>query len=322
MTGRATVPGSRIATAVEAVDEFRTLSDLMRWSCSRMHEAELAFGQSAPDARTEAIALLCWALALPPGELDDWLDCRLSRSERQMIASLVERRCAERVPAAYLTGEAWLAGVCFRCDSRALIPRSLIAEALGSSLPHWLDDHPRRSHDWPATVLDLCTGGGSLAILSALAFPEARVTGTDLSGDAIELATTNCSLHGLTDRVSFIQGDCLGPVKGQKFDLILCNPPYVNDFSMNNLPDEFRAEPRSALAGGPDGMNLIRRILDGAAAHLRPEGILVLEIGHEAEHFERAFPKLEHHWLPVNAGECMIALIEARALRGLAARAA
>lgn len=315
-------PGTKIASVAQAVDELRSIRDLMRWACSRMNDADVAFGQSAVDARTEAIAVMSWALALPPDEMEDWFDCRLSRSEREVIALLVDRRCSERVPAAYLTGEAWLAGLCFRCDPRALIPRSLIAETMQGALVQWLDEHPRRDPGWPATILDLCTGGGSLAILAALAFPEASVTGCDLSPEALELAATNRDLHGLQTNVRFLQGDCFEPVKREKFDLILCNPPYVNDFSMGNLPAEFRSEPRLALAGGPDGMDLIRRILAGAPSHLNPDGALVLEIGHEAEHFERAFPKLEHHWLGVSAGDRMIALIEARSLRRAAARAA
>jgi ribosomal protein L3 glutamine methyltransferase len=283
-----------------------------------MNEVGVAFGQSAPNARAEAVAIISWALHLPPDEFDDWIDCRLSPSERKAIIGLVEARCNDRVPAAYLTGEAWLAGLCFRSDPRALIPRSLIAEALDSSFAEWLEEHPPVRGDWPRSVLDLCTGGGSLAILATLAFPQAHVTATDLSAEALALAAENCALHDVSDRVRLRQGDAWDPLAGEKFDLILSNPPYVNDSSMDALPREFQAEPSLALAGGPDGMNLIRTILTGAARHLNEGGVLVLELGHEADHFERAFPGLQHLWLPVSAGERMIAMIQARDLqRGL-----
>ena len=225
-------------------------------------------------------------------------------------------RVSERVPAAYLTGEAWLRGVCFRSDARALVPRSLIAEALDTSLAAYLDAF-QRPDSWPERVLDLCTGGGSLAVLCAMRFPDSRLRASDLSEPALSLAAENVSLHGLGGRIELVQGDLLAPHQGERFDLIVCNPPYVCDASMALLPQEFQAEPRFALAGGPDGMQLIARILSEAAQHLTQEGLLILEIGHEAEHFERAFPTLEFAYLPVEAGEQMLVAIEAQALGAL-----
>lgn len=303
----------RVASAGDAAQEMRTLRDCLRWAVSRFSESQIGTGHGTASLLDEAVAMSLWSLHLPPDELDRWLDARLARSEREALITLVERRCSERVPAAYLTGEAWLCGVCFRSDARALVPRSLIAEALDTSLAAYLDAF-QRPDSWPERVLDLCTGGGSLAVLSALRFPDTRVRASDLSEPALSLAAENVSLHGLGSRIELVQGDLLAPHEGERFDLIVCNPPYVCDESMALLPQEFRAEPRFALAGGPDGMQLIARILSEASQHLTQDGLLVLEIGHEAEHFERAFPKLEFAYLPVEAGEQMLVAIEAQAL--------
>ncbi|MCD6733367.1 MAG: 50S ribosomal protein L3 N(5)-glutamine methyltransferase [Burkholderiaceae bacterium] len=309
----------RLADADAAARELRTLRDLLRWAVSRFECAGIAYGHGTDNPRDEAVALLLWALHLPPDPLDPWLDARLPRAERRAVAELVERRIASRVPAAYLTGEAWLRGMRFACDARALVPRSLIAEALDEALPQWLDLHPR-TPSWPAAILDLCTGGGSLAILAADRFPDAQVVGADLSADALALAATNRESHGLQQRVELVQGDLFAPLRAHRFDLILCNPPYVNEASMQALPPEFGAEPRAALAGGRDGMDLVRRIIADAPAHLADEGALLLEIGHEAAHFEAAFPELEFHYLPVTAGERMLVLVEAAQLAAAAAR--
>lgn len=290
----------RLADADAAARELRTLRDLMRWAVSRFEAAGIAYGHGTGNAFDEAAALLLWALHLPPDSLEPWLDARLAGSERRTAIELVERRIATRRPAAYLTGEAWLRGLRFACDERALVPRSLIAEALDEALPQWLELHPR-APSWPASVLDLCTGGASLAILAADRFPDARVVGADLSADALALAESNRAAHGLQQRLELVRGDLFAPVRGRRFDLVLCNPPYVNEASMQALPPEFRAEPRTALAGGADGMDLVRRIVADAPAHLADDGLLLLEIGHEAAHFEAAFPRLEFHYLPVSA---------------------
>ena len=310
----------RLADPDSAVRELRTVRDLLRWAASRFTAAGLAYGHGTDNAWDEAVALLLWSLHLPPEPLDPWLDARLPRAERRAAVELFERRIASRLPAAYLTGEAWLRGMSFACDARALVPRSPIAEALDEALSQWLDLHPR-APTWPGSILDLCTGGGSLAIVAADRFPDAQVVGADLSSDALALAAVNRDRYGLRERVELVQGDLFAPVRNRRFDLVLCNPPYVNDASMQALPPEFRAEPRAALAGGHDGMDLVRRLLADAPAHLRDDGLLLLEIGHEAAHFEAAFPSLEFHYLPVAAGERMLVLVEAAQLAAAARRA-
>ncbi len=291
-----------------AVAHCRTLRDLMRWSTSRLRAAGAAYGQGTADAWDDAAWLLLWSLHLPPERLDPVMDARLSPAEVAQAVALVERRCTERVPVAYLTGEAWLRGVRFLADARAIVPRSLLAEVLDASLEDWLPDAP-------ADVLDLCTGGGSLAVLAALRFPDARVVGVDVDAAPLALARENARLHDVDGRIEWRQGDLWAPLDERRFELVLCNPPYVNARSMRALPPEFRAEPLHALAGGDDGMALVRRILADAHRHLAPDGALLLEIGHEAAGFEAAFPRLEHAWVPVSAGERMVVLVDARSLR-------
>lgn len=290
----------------EARAELRRLRDLLRYAVSRFEAAGLAYGQGTDNSHDEAVWLLLWALHLPPQRLEPYLDARLTGAEIDTILMLIDRRCDERLPAAYLTGEAWLHGLRFASDARALVPRSLIADALAGGPDGGLSDWLAAP---PAAVLDLCTGGGSLAVLAALRHPDARVVAADLSDDALALARENLALHGVADRVTLARGDLFEAVGDQQFDLILCNPPYVNAASMRTLPAEFLAEPRAALAGGDDGMNLVRRIIDQAAAHLSRDGGLLLEIGHEAAHFEAAFPRLEFAWLPVPAGDDQLAWV-------------
>lgn len=297
-----------VAPAGEAVGALRTLRDLMRWAVSRMRDAGVSHGQGTDDPYDEAAWLLLWSLRLPPERLEPFLDASLTPSEIAAAVALVERRCSEREPTAYLLGEAWLHGVRFLADCRALVPRSVIADLLFDGLDDWLGEVE------PTRILDLCTGGGSLAVLAAIRHPQARIFAADLSADALALAAENLRLHRLEDRVRLARGDLWEPLSGERFDLVLCNPPYVNTESMSTLPAEFLAEPQSALAGGSDGMDIVRRILAGAGEHLDPAGHLVLEIGHEADHFEAAFPSLEFAWVPVPAGERMVALIAAGAL--------
>jgi len=292
---------------------MRTVRDLLRYACSRFGAADLHHGHGVADPHDEAAWLILWSLHLPPTPLEPWLDARLTPGEIEGIVELVERRCSDRTPLPYLTGEAWLRGLRFRADPRALIPRSPIAEAIEESLPEWLDAIGRPAQ-WPRSILDLCTGGGSIAIVAALAYPEARVDAADISAAALELAAENIAEHGLDGRIALHRGDLFAPLRRRRFDLILCNPPYVNSQSMARLPAEFLAEPGLALAGGIDGMDLVRRILARAPGHLTVDGLLLLEIGHEAEHFEAAFPRLEFGWLPVAAGDRMLAIITRRQL--------
>ncbi|MFT3804091.1 MAG: 50S ribosomal protein L3 N(5)-glutamine methyltransferase [Burkholderiaceae bacterium] len=293
--------------APEQLLALRTLRDLIRLAVGRFERAGLSYGHGTDNAYDEAAWMLSWALHLPVDHLEPHLDARLCDAERDSLLALIERRCRERVPAAYLLGEAWLRGRRFVSDARALVPRSLIGEALDGALDDWLEQPPD-------SVLDLCTGGGSLAILAAHRWPEADVVGADLSADALALAAENVALHGVGARVELLRGDLFDPVGERRFDLILCNPPYVNQASIDALPPEFRAEPPDALAGGADGMDLIRRLLDAAPAHLTPDGGLLLEIGHEAAFFEQAFDDLEFAYVPVAAGDDQLVWITRAAL--------
>jgi len=297
----------------DALHSLRTVRDCVRYGATRLRAAEVALGHGTDNAFDEAVWMVLWSLHLPPDALEPHLEARLTAPELATVVQLIERRCTERLPTAYLTGEAWLRGVRFLSDPRALVPRSPIAELLDSgALETWLPEP-----DAALRVLDLCTGGGSLAILCALTWPQADVIGADLSDAALALATENVALHGLGQRVTLKQGHLWEPVATQRFDVVVCNPPYVNCASMQALPTEYRHEPQGALAGGTDGMDLVREILAGAAARLTSDGILVLEIGHEAAHFEAAFPRLECVWMPVSPGDDQVLVVERRALAAL-----
>ena len=266
--------------------------------------AGVAFGQGTTNAFDEAAWLTLWRLALPLDALDENAARELSPGERAAVQALIGERIARRLPAAYLTGEAWLHGLPFFVDERCIVPRSLIAEPL---LEGGVDVFLPAA---PARVLDLGTGNGSLAVLAAFAWPEARVVGTDLSADALAVAARNVQRHGLAARIELRQGDALAALRRhERFDLVLCNPPYVNARSMNELPPEFRAEPALALAGGADGMDFVRLLLAGIARHLEPAGALVLEIGNERAFFEAAFPKLAPVWLSTSAGDDQVLLL-------------
>jgi ribosomal protein L3 glutamine methyltransferase len=305
----------RFVRAVPDPDEARTalvtVRDLLRWGVGRMVATGVSLGHGTDDPWDETVWLVLWSLHLPLDRLEPVLDARLAPAEVAAAIALIERRCVERLPAAYLTGEAWLRGLRFLCDPRALVPRSPIAELLDSgALESWLPDP-----DAVMNALDLCTGGGSLAVFLARTYPGARIVAADLSADALALATDNVALHGLSDRIAPRQGDLWEAVAAERFELVVCNPPYVNAGSMAALPDEYRREPPSALAGGgADGMGIVRRIIAGARERLAPRGLLVLEIGHEAAHFEAAFPDLEFAWLPTEGGDDRVALIERSAL--------
>jgi ribosomal protein L3 glutamine methyltransferase len=312
-------PRRVVASSEDAASSLRRVRDLVRHAVSRLCQARVAFGHGTEDVHDEAIWLVCWVLHLPVAHYAALADASVAWSEVRAVLDLVERRCAEPKPLAYLVGEAWLMGYRFRCDARALVPRSLIAEALveGALEPH-LPEPLRAGDGAGARVLDLCTGGGSLAIIAATLWPQAEVTGSDISADALALAAENVADYGLADRLRLVQGDLFEGLARRRFDLILCNPPYVNADSMAALPAEFRAEPEAALAGGEDGMDLVARILAAAPAHLRPDGLLVIEIGHEARHFERRFAGLEWAWIGVTQGEDRIVAVTANALQALA----
>lgn len=287
------------------------LRALIEAASARLDQAGVSFGQGTTNAFDEAAWLVQWALGLPLDALDEQAVRPVSATEEAAALALIERRIESRQPAAYLTGEAWLQGVAFHVDARSIVPRSLIAEPLAEgTIDAWLSDRTQR-------VLDLCTGNGSLAVLAALAWPEVEIDAADLSDPALAVARLNVDRHGLAERVTLLHSDGLGAVRGP-YDLILCNPPYVNAASMAALPPEFRAEPVLALdgnaAGGADGMDFIRGLLRDAPAAMTPEAVLVLEIGHERAHFEAAFPRLEAVWLETSAGEDQVLLLTREAL--------
>jgi ribosomal protein L3 glutamine methyltransferase len=289
--------------------------ELIERSSARLAEAGVSFGQGTTNAFDEAAWLVLWRLGLPLDKLDEAAERTLSDDEQAAVAALIDQRITTRQPAAYLTGEAWLQGVPFTVDARAIVPRSLIAEPLAEgTLDAWLSDQTR-------SVLDLCTGNGSLAVLAAMAWPDVTVDAADLSADALAVARLNIDRHQLADRITLRQGDGLAAVAGRRYDLILCNPPYVNRASMAALPAEFRAEPALALdgntAGSDDGMDFVRTLLRDAPAHLADHGLLVLEIGHERDHFEHAFPTLDVVWLPTSAGDDQVLLVGRDALLNL-----
>jgi len=279
------------------------LQDLIAQAIARLDAAQLAYGHGTTNAHDEAAWLVLWRLGLPlDSDLNEIAQRPVTPDESAQAMSLIEQRISSREPAAYLTNEAWLQGVPFYVDRRAIVPRSFIAELLvDGSIDPWLSEHTR-------DVLDLCTGNGSLAVLAAMAYPDVRVTGADLSPDALAVARINVDRHRLQDRITLVQSDGLGQCPGP-WDLILCNPPYVNAQSMQALPPEYRAEPELALAGGSDGMDFVRQLLRDAPACLRPGGALVLEIGNEREHFETAFPKLPVVWMSTSAGDDQVLLV-------------
>ncbi len=288
-----------------------TVSGLIEQAAEELAQAGVAFGHGTLNAFDEAVWLVLWKLNLPlDAELDEVGQQAVTPEQQAACAALVAQRIATRQPAAYLTREAWLQGVSFYIDERAIVPRSLIAEVLADgTIDAWLSDQTRE-------VLDLCTGNGSLAVLAALAWPEVQVTGADISADALEVAAINVARHGLQERIQLVESDGLKALKGG-FDLVLCNPPYVCQASMAALPAEYLAEPRLALAGGTDGMDFVRQLLRDAPKHMTAHAVLVLEIGNEREHFEAAFPQLETTWLDTSSGDDQVLLLTREAIANL-----
>lgn len=280
---------------------------LIQDAAQQLEQAGVAFGHGTTNAFDEAAWLVLWRLGLPLDDLDGAAEREVQAREQAEVQALVQQRIHSRKPAAYLTREAWLQGVSFYVDERAIVPRSFIAELLADgSIDPWLSEATRR-------VLDLCTGNGSLAVLAAMAYPDVQVDAADISADALAVARINVDRHGLQDRIRLLTSDGLSAVQGP-YDLVLCNPPYVNADSMARLPAEYRAEPQLALAGGADGMDFIRGLLRQAPSHMSPQAVLVLEIGNERAHFEAAFPRLEVVWLATSAGEDQVLLATRDAL--------
>jgi ribosomal protein L3 glutamine methyltransferase len=288
-----------------------TIATLIASGTQSLQEAGVSFGHGTTNAQDEATWLVLWQLGLP---LDTPLDSdapdsaqhqAVTPEQQAQVAALFAERIRSRKPAAYLTQEAWLQGVPFYIDERAIVPRSLIAELIANGgFDDWLGEHTH-------AVLDLCTGNGSLAILAAMAWPDISVTGADISPEALAVAQINVAKHGLEKRINLQLSDGLAQLPGP-WDLILCNPPYVNSDSMARLPEEYRAEPALALAGGDDGMDFIRQLLRDAPACMSEDAVLVLEIGHERTFFEAAFPQLPVFWLETSAGEDQVLLSDKR----------
>ena len=289
-----------------------TALELITHHAAQLETAGVAFGHGTTNAFDEAAWLVLWKLGLPlDTPLDSLPNQPIAIEIQRDVATLFDLRITTRQPAAYLTREAWLQGVSFYVDERAIVPRSFIAELLvqaegAANIDPWLRTDTHR-------VLDLCTGNGSLAVIAALAFPDVTVDAADLSPDALAVADINVRKHGLQDRVRLLTSDGLSQVQGP-YDLILCNPPYVNATSMAALPAEYRAEPAMALAGGADGMDFIRTLMRDAPAHMTEPAVLVLEIGNERNHFEAAFPRLEVFWLETSAGADQVLLVTREAL--------
>lgn len=286
------------------LDDLHTVRDWLRWGTSRFNEAKLFFGHGCDNAHDEAAWLVLHALHLPPDRLDPWLDARLTRHERLNVLELLQQRIARRLPAAYLTHEAWQAGLRFYVDERVLIPRSYFADLLVDGFAPWVDDP-----DAIESALDLCTGSGCLAILMAHAFPNAQIDAADISKDALEVAKRNVADYDLKGRVRLAQGDLFSGLGKRRYNLIISNPPYVTAQAMLDLPPEYRHEPENALAAGDDGLDIVRRILAGAKNHLKPHGLLAVEVGHNCEIVETAFPELPLTWLDTESGEGKIFLL-------------
>ena len=287
---------------------LRTLRDHIRWAVSRFHQHELFFGHGTDNAWDEARQLVLGALQLPWNMADAYLDCALEDDEREHLQYLLRRRIEERVPTAYLLGEAWFCELPFVVDERVLVPRSPIAELIGQQFEPWLPALPAR-------ILDLCTGSGCIGIACAYAFPDAEVVLGDLSFEALEVANQNIERHGLEERVYTVQGDGFDGLPGQRFDLIVSNPPYVDAEDFADMPAEYHHEPELGLACGDDGLNLVRRMLAEAADHLTEKGILIVEVGNSQVHVEALYPEVDFTWLEFEQGGHGVFLLAAAQCR-------
>lgn len=291
----------------EAVNELLTVQDLLRWTTSRFNQSGIYLGHGTDNAWDEAVALVTHCLHLPMDIGQEILTARLTRTERLDIIKLVGLRIEKRLPLPYLTHKAWFAGLPFYVDERVLIPRSPVAELIEQEFQPWLTQEPTR-------ILDLCTGSGCIAIALAHAFAQAEVDAVDISEDALAVAEINVEEYGLTHRVYPIQSDCFSAIKGTTYDLIVCNPPYVDAEDMADLPDEYHHEPELALASGHDGLDFVRAMLAQAPEHLTENGLLVCEVGNSQVHMEMAFPDVPFIWLELQNGGHGIFVIDRNTL--------
>ena len=287
-----------------ATDELITVRDWLRWAVSRFNEAGLAYGHGTDNAWDEAVWLVLATLHLPRDTLEPWLDAHLTTSERLTLLNNLQQRVMHRLPTAYLVQEAWLGPFRFYVDQRVIVPRSYFAELLENGFAPWIEDP-----EAVGAALDLCTGSGCLAVLMAHAFPNASVDAIDVSADALAVARRNIADYGLDDRVQAIESDLFAAVRGKRYDLILCNPPYVTTAAMEALPAEYRHEPALALAAGADGLDVVRRILAEAREHLNPGGVIAIEVGHNQDLVTAAFPDLPVVWLDTEHAEGKVFLV-------------
>jgi ribosomal protein L3 glutamine methyltransferase len=295
---------------VEQFSGLKTVTDFVRWGASRFAAAGLHYGHGTEDPVDEALLLVAHGLHLPLPLPSEFYRARLTEQERPRVAALIQRRVEERRPAAYLTGEAWFAGLRLIADQRALVPRSPIAELIEQGFAPWIDPHAVQR------VLDLCTGGGCIAVASAAHLPASQVDAADISAEALTLAAENVQAQALGDRVRIVHSDVFENLSGQVYDVIVSNPPYVARAEFESLPAEYGHEPALGLVAGEDGLDIVRRILDGAKAHLRPGGILIVEVGSAEGALIDAFPELPFTWLDFERGGSGVFLLRRDELSG------
>jgi ribosomal protein L3 glutamine methyltransferase len=276
-------------------NELFTIRDFIRWGVSEFNAAKLYFGHGTDNAWDEAEQLVLHAISLTPPLADEWLDARLTAHERQRVISNIQRRVDERIPAAYITGRAWFAGLPFIVDERVLVPRSPIGELIGKEFQPWLSQEPTR-------ILDLCTGSGCIGIACAYAFPDAEIQLSDISFDALEVAEENIQQHNLEERVFAIQSDLFANLAGQQFDLIVSNPPYVDADDLASMPPEYHAEPEIGLGSGEDGLDFTRRLISEASNYLTDDGVMIVEVGNSWVALEEAYPEIPFTWIEFERG--------------------
>ena len=295
--------------ADDTLDTLVSIRDWLRYAVSRFQAAQLVYGHGTTTALDEAAFLILHTLHLPIDQLDPWLDARLTRDERTAVAEIIEQRVTTRKPAPYLTNEAWIQGHSFYVDERVIVPRSYLGELLDAGL-----DGVVQAPEAISSILDLCTGSGCLAILAALAFPQAEVDAADISPDALDVAYRNVTDYGLTEKVALIQSDLFAGLSTRRYDLILTNPPYVSADAVASFPPEYAAEPVLAHAGGNDGLDIVRRILATAGPHLNPGGTLIVEFGTGREILEAEYPGLPFLWLDTANAQGEVFALPAEAL--------
>ena len=293
-----------MTTLIDAQANLRTLRDVLRYAVTRFNEAQLSFGHGQADAFEEAAFIVMRTLKLPTERLDFFADAYLTHAEIHELLQAIDRRVKKRLPAAYLLNEAWLRGYKFYVDERVIVPRSFIGELLDEGLSPWVQDRAAVTE-----VLDMCTGSGCLAIMAAVVFPNAKVDAADTSADALQVARRNIADYEFEQRVTPVKSDLFSALGTKRYDIILCNPPYVTDAAMAKLPVEYTHEPKLALAGGADGMNLVKTLVRQARGHLKRGGLLVVEVGDGRPAADKVFSDLPLTWLTTSAGDDMVFLV-------------